>query len=233
MIVSLQEELTDNVKKIFKETWTKREGQVVPESDDITLNNDAVLIDGTVLYADLNESTNLVNKHEQYFSAEIYKAYLHCAAKIINNEGGIITAYDGDRIMSVFIGKTKNTDAARTGLKINWVVKNIINPAIKTQYPKSTYEIHQVVGIDTSSLFVARTGVRGSNDLVWVGRAANFAAKLSGRSFPPTQITADVYNMLHEKSKYSANNSNMWIETTAPELGGAKIYTSSWLWELS
>ncbi len=30
----------------------------------------------------------------------LYKAYLHCAAKIISNEGGEITAYDGDRIMA-------------------------------------------------------------------------------------------------------------------------------------
>ena len=33
------------------------------------------------------------------------------------------------------------------------------------------------LGIDTSKLFVARTGIRKSNDLVWVGRAANYAAK--------------------------------------------------------
>jgi len=36
-----------------------------------------------------------------------------------------------------------------------------------------------VVGIDTSALFVARIGVRNDNDLVWVGRAANYAAKLT------------------------------------------------------
>lgn len=230
--MSLKEDLTNKVAEIFRDKWEKRDGQVVPEPDDIKLNNDAVLIDGTVLYADLNESTNLVNNHKQFFSSEIYKTYLHCTAEIIKNEGGVITAYDGDRIMAVFIGNSKNSDAARTALKINWAVQNIINPAIKKQYPQETYEIKQVVGIDTSSLYVARTGVRGANDLVWVGRAANYAAKLSSRNYPPSQITEDVYIKLNTKSKYGMNGSNMWTETTAPELSGMKIYTSTWWWEV-
>ncbi|MCQ9207994.1 MAG: adenylate/guanylate cyclase domain-containing protein, partial [Omnitrophica bacterium] len=196
--MSLKVDLTNEVAEIFKSRWSKRDGQVVPESDDIKLGNDAVLVKGTVLYADLDESTNLVDNYKSHFAAEIYKAYLHCAAKIINTEGGVIASYDGDRIMAVFIGNSKNSDAARTALKINYAVKNIINPAIQAQYPKTSFSIEQVVGIDTSSLFVARTGIRGSNDLVWVGRAANYAAKLSSRSGAPAQITADVYNCLKD-----------------------------------
>jgi len=41
---------------------------------------------------------------DQGVAAEIYKTYLHCAAKIIRSEGGSITSYDGDRIMGIFIG---------------------------------------------------------------------------------------------------------------------------------
>ena len=58
----------------------------------------------------------------------------------------------------------------------------------------------QSVGIDTCELFIARTGIRGSNDLVWVGHAANYAAKLSDRRGPPSQITEDVYKKLHESA---------------------------------
>ena len=66
-----------------------------------------------------------------------------------------------------------------------------------------------------------------------MGRAANYAAKLSGRSHPPTQITSDVYKKLNTDSKYSGTDgSDMWTESTAAELGGIKIYTSTWGWEL-
>ena len=220
--------LNSQVVQIFREQWTTRSGRVVPEPDDLALRNDAVALDGTVLYADLDESTDLVNKKKPEFAAEIYKAFLGCAARIIRAEGGEITGYDGDRIMAVFIGGRKNSNAARAGLKINYAVLKIINPALERQYPNNRYTVKHQVGIDTSQLLVARTGIRGANDLVWVGRAANYAAKLSARSGPATQITAGVYNGLNRDSKFSSDGRNRWRRQMAAEIGGATIYTSTW-----
>ena len=118
------------------------------------------------------------------------------------------------------------------GIKINFAVRDIVNPAISDQYPDAGYSVRHVVGIDTSSLFVARTGIRGANDLVWVGRAANYAAKLSGRSGPATQITAAVYDRLHSSSKLAQTGQNIWSPTVASAIGNTKIYTSSSWWEV-
>ena len=134
--------------------------------------------------------------------------------------------------MAVFIGEAKNSTAAETGLKINYAVLEIINPAIKDQYPNSRYSLKHQVGIDTSQLFVARTGIRGANDLVWVGRAANYAAKLSARSGSAAQITSDVYARLNDKSKFGPKGENMWVQQKAREIGGATIYTSTWTWKV-
>lgn len=230
--MALKDDLESEVATIFKETWSTRDGQVVPESTDLKLGNDAVRLNGTVLYADLTGSTKLVDAYSSEFAAEVYKAYLHCAAKIIRAEGGVITAYDGDRIMAVYIGDSKNTSAARSGLKINWVRANIINPALKKQYPKKDYQVEQTVGIDTSELFVARTGIRGSNDLVWVGRAANYAAKLAalGPSYP-TRITADVYNSLNASLK-TTDGKSMWESAKWAGMNDLSIYRSTWWWSL-
>ena len=230
--MALKDDLKKEVEEIFKSTWTTREGNVVPESENIKLSNDAVELEGTVLYADLTASTQLVDSQKPLFAAEIYKTYLRCAAKIIVAEGGSITANDGDRIMAVFIGDSKNSSAAKTALKINYAVEHIINPALKNQYPNSTYKVRQTVGIDTSKLTVARTGIRGSNDLVWVGRAANYAAKLAALSSAyPSKITAEVYERLNEASKYS-KGSNMWTKTYWTEMNSRTIYHSSWWWEV-
>ena len=228
--MALEDDLRAEVRKIFQEEWSKRAGRVVPESEDLGLGNDAVILEGTVLYADLNESTALVDSQESWFAAEIYKTYLMCAARIIRSEDGVITAYDGDRIMAVYIGDSKNSSAVRTALKINFAVERIISPAITDLYPKSRYSVKHSVGIDTSGLFVARTGIRGSNDLVWVGSAANYAAKLSDRPGPTTQITAEVYNQLHQSCILGSNGQNMWRQGTAPEIGHKRIYTSTWTW---
>ena len=230
--MSVAEDLRREVKRIFRETWEMRDGRVVPESEDLKLSNDAVKLEGTVLYADLSASTELVDNHEAYFAAEIYRAYLYCAAKIIRAEGGEITAYDGDRIMALYIGDSKNSSAARTGLKINWAVHNIVNPALKDQYPDKSYEVRQTIGIDTSALFIARTGIRGSNDLVWVGRAANYAAKLATLSPNyPTRLTKVVFDRLCASAKTTGGRS-MWKKATWTAMGGMEIYRSTWWWPL-
>jgi class 3 adenylate cyclase len=185
--MALLDDVTQEVARIFREQWSTREGNEVPEDQNLALSNDAVLLDATVLYTDLSASTKLVDSFEAHFAAEVYKAFLYCAAKIIRSEGGEITAYDGDRIMAVYVGNMKNTAAARTALKINWARVNIINPAIQKQYPGVTYSLQHVTAVDTSQLFIGRTGIRGANDLVWVGRAANHAAKMAtlGPDSPP------------------------------------------------
>lgn len=197
--MGLKKELQEQVAKTFSERWSERDGTVVPDSDDLKLYNDAVNLDATVLYADMAESTDLVDGYKDYFAAEIYKSYLYCAAKIIRSEGGVISAYDGDRVMAIFIGKTKNTSATKAALKINYTLIHLINPAIKKQY-NTDYELNHVIGIDTSKLFTARTGIRGSNDLVWVGKAANHAAKLT--SLPheyAINITKNVFDVMYHQ----------------------------------
>lgn len=230
--MSFTDDITKEVEDIFKARWTTREGQVVPEADDIQLGNHAVELDGTVLYADLAESTSLVNTQKAEFAAEVYKTYLHCASRIITKNGGTITAFDGDRVMGVFIGTSKNTSAAKAALQINYAVVKIINPKLKAQYPSSTYEVKQAVGIDTGKLFVARSGIRGSNDLVWVGRASNYAAKLcslregSYASF----ITETVFKNMRDEAKYGGNPKQlMWEERSWKKLD-INIHRSSWSW---
>lgn len=55
------DDLNSQVRQILRERWTTRSGRVVPEPEDLGLGNDAVTVDGTVLYADLDDSTDLVN----------------------------------------------------------------------------------------------------------------------------------------------------------------------------
>lgn len=228
--MSFKDELKAQVASIFKDNWTKRDGTVVPETGDLQLGNDAVELQATVLYADMKGSTKLVDGQKAHLAAEVYKAYLHCAAKVIRSEGGEITAYDGDRIMAVFIGSSKNTSAVRSALKINYCVKNILNPAFKAQYPSSSYELRQTVGVDTSKLFVARTGIRGANDLVWVGRAANYAAKLTELDEDsPTWITGAVYDGMHESAKVTDGKA-MWTKMSWTTMNKMDIYRSTWWW---
>jgi class 3 adenylate cyclase len=229
--MGLKNDLESEVATIFRSAWTERDGDKVPDTEDLKLGNDAVKLTGTVLYADLADSTKLVDGYKKPFAAEIYKTFLHCAARIIRSEGGTITAYDGDRIMAVYVGDPKNTPAARSALKINYAITHIVKPALKKQYPEGTYLPGHVVGIDTSDLFVARTGVRGANDLVWVGRAANYAAKLSARSDTySTYVTGEVFAGMNQSVKTSSDGRAMWTALRWAEFDNRVIYGSTWWW---
>ncbi len=224
-------EIISQVTEILKTKWATRDGKKVPEPEDIELGNDAVQIDGTVLYADMMDSTGLVNGYKNWFAAEVYKSYLTAACRVIRNNDGAITAFDGDRVMAVFFGSVKNTSAAKAALQINFIV-NQINLALKAQYPTTAFTLKQTVGVDTSSLFVAKTGIRNSNDLVWVGRAANYAAKLSalGKENYTSYITEDVFVKLNDSAKYGDNPRRLMWEKRNWTATGKTIYRSNWWW---
>lgn len=228
--MALEDDITVEVEGIFGGRWTERAGTVVPAATDINLGtNDAVTFDAaTVLYADLSGSTQMVDTKKPRFAAEVYKAYLASAARVIRSEGGVITAYDGDRVMAVFIGDRKNSRAASCALKINYAVQYILMPSLRRHWTAADFVVKQVVGIDTSPMLVARTGIRGGNDLVWVGRAANWAAKLSSIDEPGyrTYITAAVFKAMADDAKYGGNPRQLMWEPR--EWKGKSIYRSSW-----
>jgi class 3 adenylate cyclase len=232
--MTIVDDLKASVTAILATQWKSRDGRVVPEAEDVTLGNDAVSLNGTVLYADLSDSTSLVANKAATYAAEVYKCYLHCASKIIQRYNGVITAFDGDRVMAVYIGNSKNTNAVRSALAINHAVTEIINPRIEAQYPGRAYFVRQAVGIDTGLLLVGKTGVRRSNDLVWVGTAANIAAKLCAlrEGGYRTWITEAVYDCMHADVTI-AGQENMWAKRSWTAHGGMTIYGSAYSWAVA
>ena len=114
-----------------------------------------------------------------------------------------------------------------------WDSYFLINPKIKEIYPDTDIEVRQVVGIDTSELFVARTGIRGDNDLVWVGNAANMAAKMCAirDGEYSTFISNEVYEKIIDEAKFDDNGKNMWLTYHWPEYS-KNIYCTSYYWEV-
>lgn len=227
--MALLDDLKAEVAKTFQEKWEVTAGRVVPAPSSVGLGNKAIEFEtATVLYADLDGSTAMVDKTKWQFSAEVYKTYLHCAAKIVKSQNGVITAYDGDRIMALFIGDRKSSCAAMAALQLNYVVRHVINPAIKARYT-TEFAVRHTVGIDMSAIRAARTGVRGDNDLVWVGRAANYAAKMT--SLPSTDfqiwITDDVYKVLASDVKQH-NGQDIWSARRWTAMNNLAVFGSSW-----
>jgi len=227
--MGIKDDLAAEAKATLSAVWKEESATSVPTPEDLLLNSNHAksLESATVLYADLDGSTNMVDNYKWSFSAEIYKIYLRSASQIIKSEGGTITAYDGDRVMAVFVGDSKNTSAVRAALRINYAVEEILRPAIKAQYPNDSFVLKHVIGIDSSDLRAARIGVRGDNDIVWVGRAANYAAKLCNLSEQPLWITKKVHDFIHDEVKLS-NGYPMWEKRLWTQMNNMEVYCSTY-----
>lgn len=236
--MGIAQDLETNVNRIINSGWDLREGRKVPGTDEVALDGGGVVLDATVLYADLSESSKLATDFHRQTAAKVIKCFLYCAARIIASHEGSISAFDGDRVMGVFVGDAKNTSSATSALQINYVVLKIIKPRLIEHFASvrdSGFEIRHGVGVDTSSILAVRAGVRGSNDLVWVGRAPNLAARLSSirEDVYASYITDEVFQRLRDEAKMGGNPPQLMWEPRSYEWVGDKwsIHRSKWYWE--
>ncbi|MEX1014916.1 MAG: adenylate/guanylate cyclase domain-containing protein [Candidatus Paceibacterota bacterium] len=236
--MALFDDLSSDVQKTIDSQWNKRTGQKIPSTEDITLSGGAVELDATYLYSDLANSSKIAKVLDQRIAAKILKSFLSSTCRLIRHHDGSVISFDGDRLLGVFYGTSKNTSAAKCALQIKYAVTKIIRPKFESKYDsvkKADFNISHGTGIDTGKVLIVRAGARGANDLISIGRGPNLAAKLSEfrEGNYNTFITASVYNMLHDSSKYGGkNNDNMWEKRSWKFLGeNLTVYRSNWHWK--
>ncbi len=222
---------------ILNASWSKRQGQVVPESDDVVLANGAVELDATYVYADMAGSSTLAHLAYPEVTAKIIRCYISAASRILRGYGGEIRSFDGDRVMAIFIGNNKNTSAVRAALALNWAVAELLRPKIaeKWQDVAREWTLQHGVGVDTGEALLVRGGVRGNNDLISIGSAPNIAAKLSKqRGAYQMYITQAVYDSMDHSVSHTTelgysrpmwvSLSPLWVGRRAFQVKGSSFY---------
>jgi len=232
--MTLSQIVTNDVDTVVAEEFTTREGRVVPTTENVKLIGDAIELEAVILYSDLANSSGFESSFKAWFTAKYFQAFLTASTHIIKHNDGEIRSFDGDRVMGVFIGNYKRSNAIKTALQINYLMKNVIKPKFERKYPTlltlQAWHPQHCTGVDVSKVFVVRGGVRTDNDLVWIGHAPNFAAKLSAvREWPfASVISKAVYDAADAKFKIH-NGLDMW----EGRMYKAKaIFRSSWTWSV-
>ncbi len=231
--MALSDDLRKEVDGVINQAWDVRDGEVVPTTDKVALAGGGVKLEATMLYADLADSTEIA-MWDRRVAAKLFKAFLACASRLIRAQGGELRSFDGDRVMGVFLGNSKNTSAAKCALQINWAFINLIKPKFETQYEvmrNGTYKLAHCTGVDTSEVLVVRAGIRNNNDLIWVGSSPNVAAKMSAFRDGPyfSFISGAVYDRLSPEAKVT-NNQSMWEERVWNSGPIKRVFRSHWTW---
>lgn len=232
--MALVDDLKNDVDGILSQTWDVRDGEVVPTTETVALAGGGVKLNATMLYADLADSTELA-MWDRRVTSRLCKAFLACSSRLIRAQGGDVRSFDGDRVMGVFLGKSKNTSATKCALNINWIFLNLIKPKFESKYEalkNGTYKLAHCTGVDTSEVLVVRAGIRNNNDLIWVGSAPNVAAKMSAFREAPyfSFISGTVYDTMADEAKISHDKRNMWEERAWNTGPIKRVFRSSWSW---
>ena len=67
--------------------------------------------------------------------------------------------------------------------------------------------------------------------MVWVGRAANYAAKLTELDLGPTTwITKAVFDKIGNELKYRQDGTLMWKKWSWNQMDNIEIHSSEWWW---
>ena len=98
--MSLRDDIIAVISEIAQGQWGDiPTGRVVPKPEDINLRtNQGVYLEATMLYADLEDSTELAMRNQR-LAAEVYKAFLAACSKLILHNNGEVRSFDGDRVM--------------------------------------------------------------------------------------------------------------------------------------
>jgi hypothetical protein len=116
--------------------------------------------------------------------------------------------------MGIFMGDRMNSRSTLAAREIFYTVEHIIGPKAVSKFASfknNNIKLKNCIGIDYGEARAVRAGIRNSNDLIWIGKAPSFAAKLSDlRTYADCVYISDrVYRIISEDSKI-VDGKNIW-----------------------
>lgn len=195
---NLRDELIEEVSAILDSRFSISitETMTVPQQDDpaITFPNIDTMTQGAkmlrtcVLYIDMRKSTDISLAHKPQTLAKLYTSFVRAMTRTARYYGGHVRGIIGDRVMVLFDVNRCFANAVNCAIAMNTVAKHIINNQFKAN------EVRFGIGIDYGRMLVTKTGIRrhGSEqgsyrNLVWLGRPANVASKLTDAANKPAE----------------------------------------------
>lgn len=208
----LRDELDDEVSTIVSKEFSVgvTSTKYVPHSDDaaITFPNldekkqSCKLIDTCILYIDIRRSTELNLSHRPQTVAKLYSAFVRAMTKAARQYNGHVRGIIGDRVIVLFDTDDAFTNAMNCAFLMNSVSKYVINKHF------SANEVTCGIGVDCGKMLVTKTGIRKNGiqrqnykNLVWLGRPANIASKLTDLANKPSErVKVDTVRVAFQKA---------------------------------
>ena len=197
-VVDLRDRVSEEVSAILASDFeiTVTPTGVVPHSSDsgITFPNldtkrqSCKVIESCVLYIDIRRSTELNLTKKPKTVAKLYSAFVRAMTNCAREFNGHVRGIIGDRLMVLFASEKAFVEVVDCAIAMNSTAHFVINKYFKAG------EFACGIGIDHGRMLVTKTGIRrrgadlhNYKNLVWLGRPANLASKLTDLANKPIE----------------------------------------------
>jgi class 3 adenylate cyclase len=235
-------DVTEGVDSYLAGSYEVTNPRDVPDPEDVPLGKKAMEFEATALFIDVRQSTDITDSFRRQTAAKMMKAYFSGAVRIINDNGGKVRSFNGDGMLAFFTGGTRTSPAVKSAMQIDWFVSELLQPKFRKYFENNLSALGKALnfeigcGIDDGEIYAVKVGIKGTNDVAWVARATNTAAKLSsvGSGTKNIYITGIAYDRLHDWAKIGSDGANMWSDMTFMDIGGVSrgVRSTAYRWSL-
>ena len=240
-VATSKAELAKMVAGYMAGTYDTVTTRSVPLAEDVPLGNKAKLLTATALFIDIRQSSDITNSFRRQTAAKMLKSYFDGAVRIIRHNGGEVRSFNGDGMLALFVGGQQRNNAVKAAMQVEWFVRYVLWPKFNSYFDGNETARGQRLkfsigcGIDYGDIYAVKVGIRGTNDVAWVGRCTNTAAKLANVMHSPNNIgvTRVVHKVLKSERTHT-NGRHMWSGEALQRFGGVnRAYRSTnWHWEV-
>jgi adenylate cyclase len=224
-ILALLQEINEEVNLTISSNFQIEviETENVPSFDDsnITYYNPTTKtkkckrLESCVLYVDMRDSTKISASKRPETLAKIYSTFVSSMIQTARYFNGHVRNIIGDRVMVVYDRKNCFLNAVNTAVLMNSITQYILNKKIKD------IDFRCGIGIDYGKMLVTKAGtVRHGAEtefyrsLVWLGKPANIASKLTDLANKTFVKNIDVINQLNY---YPLTQKSSWVSKSYEE----------------
>ena len=216
-----RKQIEDRTRAIRDEQFEEKTARVVPTLDtvELTFNNVGKAFYATILYIDIRHSSELLETHRYANVAKLLSAYYNAIVRIANQDGGEIRSFNGDSLLVFYMGAEEETisKAICSAMRMCYAITHIVNPLMK-----GLSNLDFDIGIDYGKVLAKNVGISGSlnKDLIWIGRGANRATKISDKcKFPHNiGISNKLFQKLDSTMLYAIDEqgqkSSVWVQSS-------------------
>lgn len=141
---------------------------------------DGELKQATVLFADLREFTEMVERQEPRTVVRILNLYFKEMTKAIRNHGGLVLQFVGDEIEAVFGAPISTTKHARMALNAAIEMRRRMEKINTELASEGLPPLRHGIGIHTGSVLAGNIGSPDRLSYAMVGSTVNLASRIQG-----------------------------------------------------